>query len=84
MGYSYRNNGEIRDFWPDDTETTCYISGQKSIQELIDIAKNKFGNDIDLSEVLISSEYIHTSCLTYDSYDPSDYTTFIVIEKIAR
>ena len=49
MGYTYRNNGNIKDYWPD-----------------------KMG---------IASEYIHTSCLTYDKYDPFDWNCFIHITR---
>ena len=82
MGHTWY--GDIQDFWPDDTDTTFYLTNTHTINEIIDRAKEKFGSDISLDDISISTEYIHTSCLGHDRYDPSDYTTFIVIEKIAR
>lgn len=82
MGYSYRNNGAIKDFWPDDTEDTIYVSETFSLNEILDIINEKWP-DIHLDFVDISSENIHTSCLTYDRHDPSDYTNFTVITRAA-
>lgn len=79
MGYSYRNGGLIKDYWPDDTEDTIYITGIISIAEVIEKATAKFGN-MDLSKLLVMTDNIHTSCLTYDLYDSSDYTLFTIIQ----
>jgi hypothetical protein len=79
MGISY--DGSIKNYWPDDTETIMYIYGNYSLSEIIEKIKDHFGNDVNLDDVSIRSEYIHTSCLTYDLYVPSDYTNFIVVEK---
>jgi hypothetical protein len=78
VGYSYRNNGQIKSFWPDDTENTIYKSNEPSVFELLEDIKEKWP-DADLNDVIISSEYIHTDCLTYDRYDPLDYTEFVVV-----
>ena len=79
MGYSYRNNGQIKDFWPDDDENTMYrLSGNDSLQEIIELAQEKWPGS-SLEDIIISAEKIHTSCLTYDLYDPSDYTDFVII-----
>lgn len=82
MGYSYRNGGLITDYWPDEDATTFYIAEHQdsSLQTIIERAKEKWGNDIDLSNITIRGENMHTSCLTYDAYDPSDYTDFVVVE----
>lgn len=82
MGYTYRNNGQITDFWPDDTENKWYISASVSptLGDLIDMIKEEWP-ETDLYNVTITSERIHTRSLTYDLYDPSDYTDFIVIER---
>ena len=81
MGYSCR--GEIEDFWPDNTETELYIANcGMTLLYIIDAAKEHFGTDIDLDSLEIEAKKIHTSCITYDLYDPSDYTDFIVITKI--
>ena len=79
MGISH--DGSIKNYWPDNTETTMYICCAYTFDDIIEQAKNHFGNDINLDEITIRSERIHTSCLTYDLYDTSDYTDFIVVEK---
>lgn len=80
MGYSYRNSGYIKDFWPDDAENIMYICSDisPSIQDLIDLAKEKWP-DADFGQIEIGAEHIHTNCLTYDLHDPSDYTNFITL-----
>ena len=79
MGYSYRNNGQIKDFWPDDDANTMYrLSGNDSLQEIIELAQEKWPGS-SLEDITVSAEKIHTSCLTYDLYDPSDYTDFVII-----
>lgn len=84
MGYSYRNNGNIKDFWPDDDENTMYrASGSDSLQDLINLAKEKWP-DASMEDIEITSENIHTSCLTYDLYDSSDYTQFTVLTRRSR
>ena len=81
MTYSYRNGGNIKDYWPDDDESTIYrASCSDTLQEIMDMAKEKWP-EASLEDIEISSEKIHTSCLTYDCYDPSDYTDFIVIKN---
>lgn len=82
MGYTWHR--DIKDFWPDDTENEFYLTGDSNLEHIIELAKEKFGADISLDDISIRSEYIHTSCLTYDQYDPSDYTNFIVVERIKR
>lgn len=83
MGYSTRPGTEIRDFWPDDTDTVMCIESGYSPIKLIDLIEkiNEKWPGVELSEFEITSEYIHTSCLGYDLYDSSDYTHFIVITK---
>ena len=79
MGYSYRNKGQIKDFWPDDDANTMYrLSGNDSLQEIIELAQEKWPGS-SLEDITVSAEKIHTSCLTYDLYDPSDYTDFVII-----
>ncbi len=79
MGHSYRNDGAITDFWPDDTNDTIYLTDKHTLGELIDIAIAKFKPNFRIDRVEITSEFIHTSCLTYDSTDLNDYTCFTVI-----
>lgn len=80
MGYGTRN-GSIRTFWPDDTDTCFYIPSLSapSLAEIIQRAKAKWGEDIDLEKIDISSEYIHTDCLTYDLFDRGDWTDFVIV-----
>ena len=83
MGYSYRNNGGIRDFQPDNTDTEFFLNGEYdgyTLSDIIDRAIEYFGIEkFDLDKVTITPEYIHTECLGYDRYDPGDYTKFIRI-----
>lgn len=80
MGYSYRNNGYITDYWPDDTDTILHINADEGhdLASIMSIIKNKWPH-ANLEDISITSEYIHTECLTYDLYDPSDYTNFIIL-----
>lgn len=80
MGHGTRD-GRIKTFWPDDDDKTIYKARDIGLSEILELAKEKWGEDIDLDQITIRSEYIHTDCLTYDQYDPSDYTCFVVIER---
>jgi len=35
-----------------------------------------------LEDIQITSEKIHTGCLTYDLYDSSDYTEFVILTRV--
>lgn len=82
MGYTYvkHSGGTITNFWPDDDENTLYLdaSMQLDLEGLMERIRAKWPN-VALSSLDISAEHIHTSCLTYDLHDPSDYTTFIKV-----
>lgn len=78
MGYSYRNNGAIKDFWPDDTDTEFYIVDDESLETIIEMCQTRWP-DAKLSDIKIESEYIHTRCVTYDLYDFMDWTRFLKI-----
>ena len=82
MGYSYEkhNGGTITNFWPDNTDYEVYVAGGISLPEIIELVNDKWP-DADFDSISISSENIHTSCLTYDLLDPSDYTNFTVITR---
>lgn len=79
MGYS--KEGNIRKFWPDNTDDTIYIEsiGDYDLGDIILKAEEKWGNYIELEHIGISAETIQTNCLGYDGYDSSDYTDFIVL-----
>lgn len=78
MGFS-KGTGSIVNFWPDNTDTTLYLARDYDFDELIVMIKHHFGQDCDMSKIKIGSEHIHTNCIYYDSYDPNDWTDFIVI-----
>lgn len=66
---------------PENTPEVLYLlSGtSKSIADLLSEVKNHFGADVNLDDLLIESEYIHTRCLTYDLFDPTDYDDYLVV-----
>lgn len=80
MGYTYRNNGDVTDYWPDDSENEFYIAHGTSFSVIIDACRDKWGQDINFDDISITPENIHTHCLTYDSHDSGDYTQFLRIE----
>jgi hypothetical protein len=45
------------------------------------MARDRWGQDINLNDILIESERIHTRCIHYDLHDPSDWTDFIMIGR---
>lgn len=78
MGHT--TQGQIQSYTPDNTATTLYLrSGSGySLQDLLELAKEKWPGEA-LEDVQVESEYIHTNCLTYDQYDASDYTEYLVL-----
>lgn len=80
----YRDDRNIRCFHPDNTESTVYRanSGFLTLEDIIETAKDAFGGSIEMSDIRISAEHIQTSCLGYNGYDWSDWTNFIVIERL--
>lgn len=83
MGYTTRNNGQIKDFWPDDTADTLYLEGSATLQDILQRAREKWGAELLLDHLTIAPEHIHTRCLTYDLHDPSDYDNFLCITYTA-
>jgi hypothetical protein len=84
MGITYRPRNEfghqIRDFWPDDTDTVMYIAGDETLENILADILNKW-EGASAANITISAEKIHTRCLDYDLYDGGDYTDFIVIRR---
>lgn len=80
MGYTTK--GSITNFWPDNTDSRIYLEAymNPSIPDIVFMAREKWGESINLEDITISSEYIHTNCLGYDGFDCSDWTNFLVIE----
>lgn len=80
----YIINGSITNFEPDDTEQEFYIEASYQdipIAEIILKAKEKWGQDINIENLCIRPENIHTHCIYYASYDSGDYTDYLVISK---
>jgi hypothetical protein len=69
---------------PENTETTLYVLmnyfHSYTMNELLIIAQNKWGEDIDFDKLKIGSEYKQIANFGYRGYDPMDYTTFITLE----
>lgn len=83
MGYSTRNNGQIKTFWPDDTDQKFYIASivGATLAEYLSIAKEKWP-DATLNSISILAERIHTDRLMREAYDSGDYMNFIVMTKL--
>lgn len=74
----------IRTFQPDDTETEFYLNSDDynwTLDEIIQQITRKW-EGATLSDVSIEAKHIHTDCLGFDRYDPTDYTNFLCIKKI--
>lgn len=83
MGYTTRPGTQIRDYWPDNTDTKIYIhcdTAAPTLAEILQEIEEKWPGS-SAENIRISAEKIHTHCLGYDLYDPMDYTNFLVIEK---
>ena len=73
-----------RSYTPENDKNTLYINSNYisiGFEELQQCIENHFGAEINMADLSIEAEYIHTECLGYDLYDPSDYTRFLVIRK---
>ncbi len=85
MGRYKVSGTEIENYIPDNDENTLFVESgftYGTIDNLLDSIKEHFGEDVKLSDLHITAEHIHTSCLGYDRYDPGDYTNYIKVEKI--
>ena len=70
-------------FWPEETSTQLYIERCGNGKEILGKIQAKWPG-IKLEEFEMEAEYTHTSCLTYDLYDSSDYTNFLCITASAE
>lgn len=72
--------------YPENTDTTIYIydSSTLTIQEIIDRAQEKWGEDISFDRLEITGEEIQVRCFGYDQYDPSDYCRYIVVNYLGE
>ncbi len=80
MGYSTRNGGQIKTFWPDETNNEFYIERTASIVDIMALIISKWPGT-PANKISIEAEYIHTDYLTCDNYEASDYTNFLRIYK---
>ena len=86
MGYGTRTGGwgtgDIRTYWPDDTEITMYIdaSTNPTLAELTAKIEEKWPGT-SAENIRIDCQEIQTDCLGYDLYDSMDHTNFIIITK---
>lgn len=81
----YKDSRGISCFRPDDTETEFYLDSnytKVNLGDILELAYEKWGESIDINDINIAAEYIHTECLGYDLYDAGDYTRYLRIEYI--
>ena len=71
---------EMWSFLPDETDNEFYIVREASITEIMELANEKWQGE--WKDLVIRSEYIHTDCIYYDLYNPSDYTEYLCINRI--
>lgn len=82
MGYEFRyeKDGQMTNCFPMDTATDMWIplSGDKSLSEIIELAKEKWPEK-DFSEITLDSVNHHQYCIYYDLHDSSDYVQYLVL-----
>lgn len=83
MGYS--KEGSITNYWPDDGSDDFWITSasQPSIADIIEMAHSRWGA-IDLNDIIIESENIHTHNVACAFDDSGDYTDFIHVCRAAK
>jgi hypothetical protein len=92
MGFYYRDmpnswqGHKIQCFRPDDTENEFYVECGYESHNLLDILNKavKKWPLIEMSEIEIEADYIHTDCIGYDQYDAGDYTKYLRISRVAK
>ena len=67
--------------FPKNDKTTLYIAddGGYRLTEIVDMAKDYFGEDVELSSLIIESENIQLRHFDYDVYDPVDWQQYLII-----
>jgi hypothetical protein len=76
---------EIYDDYPESDENTLYIptnSMSVTLDALMSLAKDHFGHDVDFSSLEVEGHELHTRCVTYDLYDPSDWDDYIIVSRV--
>ncbi|AGS81126.1 hypothetical protein [Caulobacter phage Cr30] len=72
----------IVNHYPENTKQTLYLeSGYgTTVEDLLERIREHFG-DVNFADLKITSEKIHTRCITYDLYDGADWDDYIIISK---
>lgn len=83
MGYSTDLWGR-QSYWPDNSDNKLYIASPLGCNphELVRMCQQHFGDSVDMDKLEITAETLHTQNLSYDIYDPGDYTNFLVITRV--
>lgn len=83
MGEYKAPNG-TRSFEPDETDSEFYVAtyGTTNLGAILERARDKWGQDIDIDDIELQAEHIHTQCLGHDCYDSGDYTNYIRVEYV--
>lgn len=77
--YRYEKDGGATHCFPVDTDKVLWIeSSGKSLQDLIDSAKEKWP-DVEFSKIDIQAIKHHQYSIYYDLYDDSDYVDYVVL-----
>ena len=74
-------NDMAQEFWPQDTATEMYLASTYDLKEILERIQKKWPGATP-EQITIDTDRFQTKCIGYDLYDPSDYTTFIVIRRI--
>ena len=80
MGHFTDKHG-VKGFFPDDDADTMWVSRAKPLSEIITMIEEKWPG-VTLDQIWIECEYVQTSHIGYDLYDPTDYDTYIVVRRL--
>lgn len=74
---------EIYDDYPENDENTLYLLSNRKMNfsDVLSNIEDHFGRCVDFSELEIESAKLHTRCVTYDLYDPTDWDEYIIISR---
>lgn len=82
---NYKSWTGIDCYEPDNDENFLYIpcyGDSFSFSEIYDRIREHFKIPFDPLKFTISCDKIHTNAIYYDLHDPSDYTNYLIIERI--
>jgi hypothetical protein len=80
MGH-YTDSHGIKGFYPDDDADTMWISRATPLSEIIQKIEEKWPG-ATLDQIWIDADYVQTSHIGYDLYDPTDYDTYLVVRRM--